>query len=275
MKKNLTKKKKIIFVTAAAAAVFYFAGFIGDNFFTNTYYNISSDKINGTVRICNISDLHNKLWGKDQHRLIEALSEISPDIILMTGDAAQSEKRADNAALFISEAKKIAPVFYSPGNHEQYEGKENFLALMKKFGDAGANVLVDESVTISLGDKNRINIIGLDNYSLHDETLHNLRESLDNDYFTIVLAHRPHYLDNYFKEDCEAVFCGHAHGGQVRLPFIGGLYAPDQGIFPKYTEGVFTENGTSVIISRGMSNPTPVPRFFNSPEIVTAEITGK
>lgn len=113
-------------------------------------------------------------------------------------------------------------------------------------------------------------MVGLDDRSLCDDTLSEIAGKTNSDFYTILLAHQPEYIDRYSKFDIDAVFCGHAHGGQVRLPLIGGLYAPNQGIFPKYTCGVYHVNNTSLIVSRGLGNSLFPIRIFNKPNVVKA-----
>ncbi|MBQ8567811.1 MAG: metallophosphoesterase [Oscillospiraceae bacterium] len=270
-KKMSSKKKKLLMGAAAAIAVIFGAGFIGDNCLTVSKYELTSDKVSEKIRIVNVSDLHNKRFGKEQSRLTETVLSLEPDIIVMTGDIAEHPSLAKNAYTFIKNVSDTAPVYYSPGNHEHRLSSENFNRLMDGITEAGGTVLTDE-YAVEQVKGNHINIIGLDDISLNNETLKELCAQVDHDNYTAVLAHEPQYIENYQAQDCELVMSGHAHGGQIILPFIGPVFAPDQLFFPKYTEGVHTANGTSLVISRGLANNAPCPRFFNPPEIVVIDI---
>ena len=158
---------------------------------------------------------------------------------------------------------------------------------------AGVVILDDQVVEISRGDA-KFRLVGLDDKSLADGTLEALLsdESIRNDQaeqkeetadnedsekkeFTVVLAHEPQYLARYASSGVDLVLSGHAHGGQFRLPFVGGIVAPDQGFFPEYTAGEYYMDGTEMIVSRGLGNSVIPVRLFNYPEIVCVELVGK
>lgn len=267
------RERKLITAVAAVFAAAFPAGFACDRLLTMTFYELHTDKLGeGSLRIVNVSDLHNCRFGSDQKRLINAVKKLSPDIIVMSGDIAALAEHSENSLCFIKKATRFAPVYYTCGNHEHNYGEDNFRRIIGLAAQAGAKVLNDRVETLGVNG-NIINIVGVDDISLYSDTLHRLLGTVDTGRYTVVIAHRPELIHEYCAEDADAVYCGHAHGGQVRLPFIGGLFASTQGLFPKYTEGVFTENNTSVIVSRGVGNHVFLPRFFNLPEIVVTDIS--
>ena len=220
-----------------------------------TTYTYESEKLGADLdgyRIVQISDLHNAEFGKENKKLLETIRSCSPDIIVITGDLVDSNHtNVERAVAFVNEAVKIAPVYYVTGNHE----------------------LDDEAVRIEKGDSSFM-LAGLDDQHLSDETLKNLLQEQKNELF-IVLAHEPQYLQNYANAGADLVLTGHAHGGQIRLPFVGGIVAPDQGFLPEYTSGKYNSTDTEMIVSRGLGNSIIPVRLFNYPEVVCVELRCK
>ena len=227
-------------------------------------------------RIAQVSDLHNAEFGEGNSKLLELLSQTEPDIIVLTGDLIDSRQTDIKIALaFARKAMKIAPVYFVSGNHEarvsEYEGLKMGLA------EAGVIVLENQKVEITReGDS--ITLMGIDDPSFQESYLFGDAEGVtkqaieslqrESDGYTILLSHRPELFDLYVETEMDLVFSGHAHGGQFRLPFIGGLVAPNQGFFPKYDAGLFSEENTTMIVSRGVGNSIVPLRFNNRPEII-------
>ncbi|MBR5512904.1 MAG: metallophosphoesterase [Ruminococcus sp.] len=238
---------------------------------TVSEYTYKSDKISEGFTIVQISDLHNKNYGKKQRRLIEKISALEPDIIVITGDIADSSHtNIPKAIEFAEEAAKITKTYYVSGNHEQRFSREEFDQLMDGLKEAGVVRLVDDCLDISLnGDSFRLT--GFDDLSLID--VENNCPKLSGDKLNVVLAHEPQYIEDYSKHgNVDLVLTGHAHGGQFRLPFIGAVFAPEQGFNPEYTEGMHQMGDTSMIVSRGLGNSAFPLRLFNYPEIVKINI---
>lgn len=239
------------------------------------------DRFDG-YRILQISDLHNKEFGKKQSKIIKKIVKINPDIIFITGDLIDSNNtNIDIAMEFINGAIDIAPIFYVSGNHEAWSG--SYHTLKSKLEEVGVVVLENQKTEI-FKDNNSIDIIGLADRSFIESDyfeysgnvqMADLLSSLveENSHFKILLSHRPELFDIYSNRDIDLVFSGHAHGGQFRLPFIGGLIAPDQGFFPKLTDGVHTKNSTWMIISRGLGNSIIPIRIFNRPELIVVTLS--
>ena len=213
-------------------------------------------------RIVQVSDLHNAEFGRGNNELLEVIEDCQPDIIVATGDIIDSG-RTDTltAALFVEKALKTTPVYYVTGNHEARlleqggTGKDEYFKLESIMVNAGANVLHGESVSIERGES-EIQIIGIDDpeylrlnkYAGENRiTLSNIDEFIKEDIFTVLLSHRPELFEEYAKSGVNLVIAGHAHGGQFRLPFVGGLFAPNQGFFPRYDSGLYEKNNTKMV----------------------------
>lgn len=246
-------------------------------------YEIQSDRIPegfDGFRIAQVSDLHNAEFGEGNSKLIQLLSQTEPDIIVLTGDLIDSRHTDIEIALdFARQAMQISPVYYVSGNHEarvsEYEDLQMGLA------EAGVIVLENQTVNITREGES-ITLMGMDDPSFQESYLFGDAEGVakqtietllsESDGYTILLSHRPELFDLYVETGMDLVFSGHAHGGQFRLPFLGGLVAPNQGFFPKYDAGRFTEDNTTMIISRGEGNSIIPMRFNNRPEIIIAEL---
>ena len=262
-----------------------------------TYYTYKAEHLDAEFdgyRIVQISDLHNAKFGKDNQKLVDRIRECEPDMIVLTGDIVDSNHtNVDRAVQFVDEIVKICPVYYVTGNHEYWLEASEYDELMSGLTGAGAVILDDQVVEVSKGDA-KFRMVGLDDRSLSDGTLGTLlsdesirnnqaeqkEETADNEdsgekELTVVLAHEPQYLARYAGTGVDLVLSGHAHGGQFRLPFVGGIVALDQGFLPEYTSGEYYMNGTEMIVSRGLGNSVIPVRMFNYPEIVCVELVGK
>ena len=229
--------------------------------------------------IAHISDLHNAEYGKNNEKLIDILEAESPNIIAITGDLIDSNhKNLEVALSFAQKAVKIAPCYFVTGNHEAWIGSQ-YEELKTSLQNTGITVLQDEAIELNYGDV-CIQLIGLNDpdFSERDRLLSEsilevkLSQVNISDGFTILLSHRPEYFNVYQNKNIDLVLSGHAHGGQFRLPLGGGVIAPGQGLFPKYDAGAYTENGTTMIVSRGIGNSIIPVRINNPPEIVIIEL---
>ena len=265
-KPKLTKKK-IIILSVVIVLLTIFCIF-QNKYLTVDEYTFTSAKVSKSAddfRIVQVSDLHNAKFGKNNSRLISKIKDQSPDIIVITGDIVDSNHtNIDTATDFCKEAVKIAPCYYITGNHEMWLDKSETDTLYSGMNSAGVTIL--DSTTITL--ENGIYLTGLGDDHLYDGTLAKLSESVPDDALHIVLAHEPQYLEEEYRlSPPDLIITGHAHGGQVRLPFIGGIVAPDQGFFPKYTAGEYKSGDTTMYVSRGLGNSVIPLRLFNTPEI--------
>lgn len=280
---NHKKKNAIILVAvsiAFVAIVIWIAW--GNSALMVNEIKITNDKIPQSFegfRIAQVSDLHNAELGKDNNKLIEKLNECEPDIIVLTGDLIDSNHTNLEVALsFAQQAVKIAPCYFVTGNHEAWIGSQ-YEELKTSLQNTGITVLQDEAIELNYGDV-CIQLIGLNDpdFSERDRLLSEsileakLSQVNISDGFTILLSHRPEYFNVYQNKNIDLVLSGHAHGGQFRLPLGGGVIAPGQGLFPKYDAGAYTENGTTMIVSRGIGNSIIPVRINNPPEIVIIEL---
>ena len=268
------KKKKIIGLCIVLAILIPF--FIWqNNYLTETTYEYNVSDIDPALdgmKIAQISDLHNKKFGKGQKNLLQKLEKYQPDIIFVTGDVIDSNHTNVEVALeFLEGAVKIAPTYYVIGNHEMWLDADTLAELKSGMEKLGVYYVDNECLSIPYGETT-YNLVGLDVDNLYGGNLDQCMEKVDGDKLSILLAHEPQYFNRYCTIGMDLVFTGHAHGGQVRLPVVGGLVAPDQGLFPEYTEGIHVEDQTTMVVSRGLGNSIIPVRIFNFPEIVYVEL---
>ena len=275
----MNRKKRVLFVVSFVLVILIVWTLWGNTALEVNEYEVVSDRIPQGFegfRIAQVSDLHNAEFGEGNEKLIQLLSQTDPDVIVITGDLIDSRHTDIEIALdFARQAIKLAPVYYVSGNHEarvrEYEDLKMGLA------EAGVVILENQKVQISR-EGERITLVGIGDPSFQEDYLFGDSESVarqaiedlqnESDGYTILLSHRPELFDLYVDTGMDLVFSGHAHGGQFRLPFVGGLVAPNQGFFPKYDAGQFTEENTTMIVSRGVGNSIIPVRFNNRPEIV-------
>ena len=231
--------------------------------------------------IAQVSDLHNAEFGEGNAFLLEELSKNEPDIIAITGDLVDAQHTDIDIALsFAEKAVQIAPVYYVTGNHEASLSQYN--ELKAGLETVGVIVLEDEAIQLEYRG-GLVTLIGLSdpNFTIKSDMFNEvpamvgtkLKDLMDGDTgYTVLLSHRPELFDTYVSCGVGLVLSGHAHGGQFRLPLIGGLVAPDQGFFPKYDAGLFTDDITNMVVSRGIGNSIIPLRFNNRPEIVLVEL---
>lgn len=282
--KKLSKKKIMcigIFAVILAGIMIWIAW--GNKALTVTEYTVQSNKIPESFsgfRIVQVSDLHNARFGKDNEDLIGMLRDALPDMIVLTGDLVDSRNTDKEVALsFAEQAVQIAPTFYITGNHEARIA--DYPYLKAELTELGITVLDNQCQQIEKNGE-YISLLGIDDPAFltrqftdseteaTQETLKSLSPS-DGSY-SILLAHRPEQFDTYVKFGIDLVFSGHAHGGQFRLPLIGGLFAPNQGFFPEYDSGLYTDGSTNMIVSRGIGNSLFPFRINNRPEIVAVTL---
>lgn len=280
----MRNKKKLIGILSFV--IILLVGWIawGNSALMVNEFIIENDKIPESFRgfrIAQISDLHNAEFGDENEKLISMLKGCRPNIIVITGDLVDSRRTDIEVSVsFAKEAALIAPVYYVTGNHEsrisEYED------LKKGLEEAGVQVLENQSILLEQSGETII-LAGVEDpcfgtdYLFESEkaVLENNLSDLINDeqQFTMLLSHRPEYFDVYADNNVNLVFCGHAHGGQFRLPFIGGVIAPNQGLFPKYDAGLYSKENMDMIVSRGIGNSILPFRVNNRPEIILVELS--
>lgn len=246
----------------------------------NVSYEYESDKIQlgetyttdfqtPTMTVALITDLHACYYGKDQKTLINALKQHKPDVILLGGDIYDDQRLFDNADILLSQLPSIAKTYYVDGNHENWLPPDGYQEVLRRVKAHGVTILHGKSV--QLPDSN-VYIHGVaDPDSGHfAKDLQAVTATLDLQNFNILLSHRPELIDTYRSYGFDLVLSGHAHGGQWRVPFlVNGVYAPNQGVLPKYAGGIYHFGQQSMIVSRGLAREsTKVPRLFNRPELI-------
>ena len=303
---------------------------------TVRHYEIADERIEGTVRIAFVSDLHSCKYGKEQKNLLAAIEKQNPDVLLLGGDIFDDDRPNGPTEDFLKGVAGKYPCYYVTGNHECWSGAANFqekMAILDKYGiirlagdvvplEIGGNEILlcgvdDPHITlIGSGDAKRKysgfdaelsavkkavrtygqaeealtlekevltqEAAGQKQETLSQETLGQEQETLTQatagqERFTVLISHRPERFGTYVSAGFDLTLAGHAHGGQWRIPgLINGLFAPNQGLFPKYAGGYYERNGKVMIVGRGLAREsTPVPRFYNPPELVIVDLVAK
>ena len=231
------------------------------------------------AKIVHLSDLQNSKFPGFYKNIAAKTAAEKPDFIVFTGDIIDRRKyNIANAEQFLQSIRGIAPIYFVSGNHEAWCGKyDEVRAMLQKYD---VHILDDKSVDITKRGA-KITLYGVSDPGFItqdksgadcDEFVSRLHKMHSTDGYSILLTHRPEYIEAYSKSGYDLVFCGHAHGGQFRLPFIGALYAPHQGLFPKMTSGVHKCGATAEIISRGLGSGKLQFRTFNRPEIIAVTL---
>ena len=278
------KKNKIVLWIALGILLVVLIVWIhwGNTALELTTYTVRSSRLPGSFegyRIAHVSDLHNTEMGEDNENLLQLLRDTEPDIIAITGDLIDSRRTDMEIALdFVREAGKIAPCYYVAGNHESRI--EEYIDFKAALETAGVTVLEDARMELTLAGE-CITLIGVRDPSFQveekdeeaaymDAVLSQLCENGDG--YRILLSHRPELFETYAAHDIDLILSGHAHGGQFRLPWLGGVLVPGQGFFPKYEEGLHTQANTNMVISRGIGNSVVPVRINNRPEVILIEL---
>lgn len=275
-------KKKRKCLVYAAAVVFAAALLTAYVLWANTALQVNEIKISSSrlpdefngFCIAHVSDLHDSDLGNCNEDILTALREQKPDIIAVTGDFTDTYS-ADSlrAVEFAESAVHIAPVYFVTGNHEGNISESSYAQFEEKLCQAGVKVLRCDAELIERNGQ-FISVCGVDDpiFSGEKITAERLRNLFADNGFKVLLSHRPELMDVYSDAGIDLVLSGHAHGGQFRLPFIGGLYAPHQGVFPEYDSGLFNQGRTYMVVSRGIGNSVFPLRLNNRPELIFIEL---
>ena len=243
------------------------------------HFSLKSSKVPKAFdgyKIVHLSDLHGEAYGENQTELIDKIKAECPDLIVVSGDTLDRQyERWENSLIVLRELSKTTPVYFSTGNHEYWtQYRKDTIKTMKK---TGAVYLQNETVSLTKNGET-IYLSGIDDPWYFDE-VGGFKRKLSEIYpgdektFSMLISHRPERQDDYANAGFDLTFSGHAHGGQVRLPFTQGLIAPNQGLFPSLTAGLHEMNNRYIMISRGLGNPSKMPRYFNAPEIVVMTLS--
>lgn len=237
-------------------------------------YTVASPKLTAEVRLAVVTDFHSSDNADD---VVAMVASCAPDAVLLVGDMFDDDianRPTERTLSLMRQLSAQYPCYYVSGNHEAWTGEMD--ALYQQTEEAGVTVLRMSSGVLTVRGQ-RIALCGVpDPYEMvfsgapdTEEQIRQALEDVDSADFTVLLAHRPELLAKYAQFPLDLVVSGHAHGGQVRIPgVLNGLYAPNQGWFPKLAGGAYTQDGTTLIVSRGLAVRTRLPRIFNRPEVV-------
>lgn len=281
-RKPWTKKKKRLVILASVAGVlllaFLISLLISNNCIKVSRFTIDSEKVQNPVRIAVISDMHSKEFMDGNKSLYSKIEQNHPDIILTVGDMISGENTSQKAIDYLSEVLtslgEIAPVYYSLGNHEIRNARFDDICTAVK--DAGATLLEGTFSDITVNSA-KLRLGGISYYRSWGEDDNNYIKDLvnaDKDAFTLLLCHNPEFylwgIENY---PVDLTVSGHTHGGMVKLPLFGPVYAPEQGFFPEYAAGFYQMEKGYLAVTTGLgSSPEFLPRVFNRPEIMIIDV---
>lgn len=236
-------------------------------------YTIASVKLTAPIRLAVLSDLHSCRYGEGQKTLLDAVSVQSPNAVLLAGDIVDDTLPEENAWTAVKALAAAYPCFYVTGNHEWWT--DNIGRIYRQMEEYGVTVLRGESVSLTLNGQ-PVAVCGIDDPDSGQSVrqLEAVGGSIKEDTFTVLIFHRPERFDFYRQYSFDLVVCGHAHGGQWRIPgILNGVYAPGQGLFPSCAGGRYDFGGGTMLVSRGLAREsTRIPRVFNRPEIVIANL---
>ena len=278
----MKKMLKIIILSVliiAVATIIY--GLYCSNTLENKNYSLSTDNINSQIRFVFISDLHCKEYGEKNSELVSKIKEQNPDFIAVGGDMVNKYSADDHVMReLLPQLAEIAPTYCVLGNHELALKDE--IDFRNDIDSTGAKLLDNESVTLEINGE-KILLGGMSDFPYYEFNAPDFDTSEryfwdefkenSKDCYSILLHHQPEYLGSIMQDsNVDLVMCGHTHGGAIQIPFVGGVFAPNQGFFPKYDKGEFDLHDTKMIVSSGLGDAYPVLRMNNCPEISVVEI---
>ena len=277
----MKKRKKWPIIVSPAFALLAICALY--NGLTVREYFLASPQIKEPVTLVLISDLHNSRFGKNQKDIIGLIKKQSPDCILITGDIVDDIEKTENAKAFLLGIKGICPVYYVTGNHEYWTRQISDIRDMVT--QCGGVILSDTFEVVEVKG-NRILVAGIEDpdKQLYEDAAYSQQKAMQTSFggiakreeYKVLLAHRPERIGKYLPYGFDLIVSGHAHGGQVRIPFLlNGLYSPSQGLFPKLAGGQYNYDDTTLIVSRGTSFRWITPRVFNPPEVVVIRLSGE
>lgn len=266
----------IILALIAAAAAFLIKDSRED--LEISRYEVASQKLPESFdgfKIVQLSDLHGAEFGEDGMELVDKVGSLEPDMIALTGDFVTDEGDLAAVEKLAARLVKLCPVYFVSGNHEFGSGLA--VKVRNILERAGVKYLSNEYLTINRGD-DEILLGGVEDPLAYadmlspDELAQKMNDAAP-DAFKILLGHRNYWMTEYPELPVDLIFCGHAHGGLIRIPGVGGLIGTDRRLFPDFDAGQFNNGRYTLIVSRGLGNSVPIPRVFNRPEIVCVELT--
>lgn len=257
------------------------------NRFVTVHYRFGDPRIKKKLRLVLLADLHNKSYGKENEKLLSAIADVEPDLVLSAGDLMTSvpEKSMKTAERLVEHLAARYPFYYGNGNHEYriYHEEEKYGGMGKEYRSVlekcGVRLLENETVQLPVYG---IRIAGLDlsreyykkfkEDELPVSEIDKMLGACDQDWFTILIAHNPVFFENYAAWGADLTLSGHVHGGVMRLPFLGGVLSTSFRLFPKYDGGLFKTGRKAMVISRGLGSHTIPIRVFNPAELVVIDL---
>ena len=266
----------IILALIAAAAAFLIKDSRDD--LEISRYEVKSQKLPESFdgfKIVQLSDLHGAEFGEDGMELVDKVGSLEPDMIALTGDFVTDEGDLAAVEKLAARLTELCPVYFVSGNHEFGSGLA--VKVRNILERAGVKYLSNEYLTISRGEDG-ILLGGVEDPLAYadmlspDELAQKMNDAAP-DAFKILLGHRNYWMTESPELPVDLIFCGHAHGGLIRIPGVGGLIGTDRRLFPDFDAGQFNNGRYTLIVSRGLGNSVSIPRVFNRPEIVCVELT--
>ncbi|MCM1134502.1 MAG: metallophosphoesterase [Clostridium sp.] len=276
-KLRLARVQKVLFLLVLILALCT-ANKLGNERFESSVYQVQSERVQSNFRIALLSDLHNREFGAGNYELVEAIRQSGPDMILFAGDMVNQDDTDIHVVLELCEnLKRIAPIYYTLGNHEgvlMYASGDKNVALDVELMKIGVPMLYVgcEDIVIR-GNPVTLGVFPCEAEEADRLDMEEVKKFEESNGFRIVVSHFPSiFYEKLFDVDAELAAAGHYHGGQIRLPFLGGLYHVDDGFFPRYSGGKYELEKATLVVSRGLGGHTGIPRVNNRPELVLIDV---
>lgn len=274
------RQRRILYAVLAAVLLLLCGWRLASEELEVTFHHLYSPKIAGGehIRIAVLSDLHDREFGPDNEELVRQIAVLEPDLIAVAGDMVNARNGKPNVILSLcGRLVEIAPVYYCPGNHESNLMYEQGSPIESQLLDLGVHVLVNRAEEAVIN-RTPLLIGGIptspEDYAAYGAEFFQKYEK--SGAFKLLIAHYPGLYEGVLAERAvDLGICGHYHGGQVRLPLLGGLYHGDTGLFPRYSGGLYHLTNGTIFVSRGMGGHNGLPRINNRPELAVIDVNGR
>lgn len=283
----------VLLCILSALIIFFVVNIIVSNcILTYNEYTVETEKIKGQTTFVAISDSEGRIFGENNSRLAEKVKDANPEFVMILGDMVDNENGDYSGVVALCKTlAKDYPVYYALGNHElSFSESENgkYLENLKNaINSTGATMLVNEMTDFKTEDGDKITIAGLKQFPFfeyyapdYDNEENKLFQKYlsqeDDSHYSILMCHCPEtYMWGFDEYNIDLMVSGHTHGGLFRIPFVGGVYAPEQGFMPKYTKGYYSNGNANMLISAGLNNSQNIPRLFNPLDVTVVTLKGK